>query len=424
MTGNSSKFHPFLASLCCQLQRIADSMDDDSIDIGDKDYKNSSETSLTEKKTRKCFFYLDMKSLIARFYQLLSQCSSRLTPLFLFLDNIDAFSSDRTARDFKWIPLKLSHHVKVIMSVTSVNGNEEEEKASSPKTRLFSRSESLQKIKFSHEQKEKVTTNHCLVSLKERFDIDVKNQSKSSNFTNVSDFHLLGVNKVLTLNNSSLFMKTISEMLEHEEKLVSRSHIETIASSCRTYPHPLAASICIAISREWTSLLTLKDYAADLPLKAESIDPFVHCYFRYLEARHGRPLVSAIASYISFSLHGLSTTELLSLLSYDKNVNKWLSDMSKADLNSDSQHKDQVSRTNKSPKQTDSGPSQNYQKIGNQEKPRSQNFSQKRVPDLLFYSLISELDLFLIETLSDQKLTFRWKHAAFKNICAKRYSVF
>lgn len=408
-----------MISLCYQLQQIADfSEDEECSDDSDSLFLDSFSKQV---ESTDYFTGLDLKSLTAKFYKLLSECGDRQSPLFLFLDNVDLLYLEQNAREFKWLPKKLPRHVKVVMSLTAVNI--ETTKPKSPQTCQLSRSESLQKIQTNQSQNSReIDATECLIALKHRFDIATDTLPKASSCLKISDLHFSGSEKVLStsnLSNSLSLLKIVTDLSKQSGKVLTQSQLEAIISSCQSYPHALAASICVVISQDWTSLTTFKECCESLPQKAETIDPFIHCFFRHLEGRYGRPLVGATASYISSSFRGLTNNELKSLLAYDKHVSKWLSSMADAEFKIKAQGStDRNSNKNstKLPESTNSSKS----KANEKRKTDSETIFQKRVSDFSFYQLMDKFNLFLMETLSDQKLTLRWKHVAFQKVASKR----
>lgn len=56
---------------------------------------------------------------LAHYFKRLLQLPTKDKPLFLFLDGIDLLSSDDGALGLSWLPLELTDHVKILVSVSS-----------------------------------------------------------------------------------------------------------------------------------------------------------------------------------------------------------------------------------------------------------------------------------------------------------------
>ena len=366
--------------------------------------------------------HLDFKSLSAKFVRLLAKCGRRNIPLIIFIDNLDLISSDHNAKLFKWLPIQLPRHVKIVLTVTGKEATKPED--NSKKFGSLSRTESLQKIKTMKSLNNLFSLSdqlnyQLLDTLEKRFNI---NGNASKNVFYIPPLHMRDnadkspgfLQKHLRLS------ELISCLLKRDQRCIDNSQLNVISEVCEPYPQPLAAWICVAVSREWGSQKSIQECFDDLPLQADCIDPFVHCFFRHLENRHGRPLVAAVASYITISLHGLSCSELLSLLSYDKNISKWLSDLTKHLLpesktvlkNNGRKKSAETSKPDTSKDTKKNFKSQNSKTI--------HSFSKKILPEILWHSLQHQLSDFLVETLSDEKLVLRWKHVVFGRICMKR----
>ena len=150
MTGDSSNIRLFLAGICAQLCRIANAIEKEE---AANDYEKTSgflsnlleETSLVD---------LDFKELTDRFQILLRKCGRRKTPLLMFIDNLDAISVDNDGKQLKWLPDKLPHFVKLVVTITGQNFGRVTTKEK--KRRSLSRTESLLHIK---------TTNRLAIAL-------------------------------------------------------------------------------------------------------------------------------------------------------------------------------------------------------------------------------------------------------------------
>ena len=224
------------------------------------------------------------------------------------------------------------------------------------------------------------------------------------------------------LKAHSPHLRTIAvRMLQCEQIHLSEIQVSNLVKSCCFYPHPLAVAIGVAISREWTSQTTSQQCFESLPQRADSIEAFANCFLRHLESCHGRPFVAAVCSYITSSLNGLTSSELLTLLSYDKSVSKWLRDLSiesqlvnKNCQKSTGKKEETGSKNSNLPKRTGTNSSTNKQAK------KIESYTKIAVPILLWQRLINDLSIFLIETLSDRRLTLRWRHVIFGSVCTKR----
>ena len=415
MTGDSSNSRQFLIGLCTQLQRIADT-------IEEQEHCDSEEKKLTvhlPKPTSNATSLknMDFKHLMTRFQHLLKKCGRRKMPLILFIDNLDLVSADNDGKQFKWLPTKLPRFVKLVVTMTAEDSIGVEKKVQ--KTRPLSRTESLQQIKAiklpSNRFKiSKVQSSECLAALKEHFRLDDASVLSISGLESSSKSNL----SALKTHSLPLLHAILNQMLQCGKVHLSEPQVGTIFNSCSFYPHPLAIAICVAISREWTSQTTPQQCFDNLPQRANSVDAFVNCFFRHLESHHGRPFVAAVCSYITLSLNGLTSNELLTLLSYDKNVSKWLIDLSIEFKQGNAAHQNFHMKKAKGDES-----SKFSQKTSLKSEKRGkfmEKYTRKPVPDLLWERLKKDLNYFLMETLSDCKLTLRWRHVVFRSVSIKR----
>ena len=409
LTGESCNLRLFLIGVCDQMQRIADANKEETNEDEEKYRKNSVMQDQTPLRD------LDFKQLSFKFNQLLLKCASKRTPLFIFIDNLDAIPCEHDAKQFKWIPAELPPHVKLVVTMTAEDTNGI--KSTVRKPGPFSRSESLQQIKTTKSQNNrfcfaKMQSSECLCSIKKRCLLDESSLSTSGNIRFIPKFKLYNSGD-LPLKSTSI-EKIVLKMLKRENCDLSSTQITAVVDSCSLCPNPLAAAISVAISHDWTSCKKSEECRDDLPLQADSIEAFVNCYFRHLESRHGRPLVGAVSSYITLSLNGLTTNELLTLLSFDKNISKWLADLTITEAKS----------KNKNNQKAKKGTTAKAHKIKNalrQTRTKEfEAFTHKNLPEMLWQNLRSDLDFFMMETLSDGKLTLRWKNVIFGSVSLKR----
>ncbi|XP_076821658.1 uncharacterized protein LOC143468371 isoform X1 [Clavelina lepadiformis] len=429
----SDSIHPrtFLSSICVQLRLIVDEIERES----GTDKSDESEIMKPKQKESEHAADLNFRDLSLKFSNLLNKCGSKLCPLVLFLDNLDGLRDEHDAKKFKWLPAKLPKHVKVVVSVTKEGITENIGSKSSSSLKRSTSSMGQTNLHNTADSTGKHSINSYQI-LKELYDFNDEFTCKRiTNLVLLSPlkFRSSGTELEIPNEEANTFLEDIvTKLLEIESRSLTPQQIQVILEKCKLCPRALAAEICLLISRIWRSSTTLEECADQLPQNADDIESFVHCFFRWLEDKHGRPMVAAASCLLALSAHGLTSSEIRCLLSYDQNISKWIVDLlarnpthQNTKIRSLAQANNKIVNeiNSKSVGSKSSATRTNSKRVSNEKPlvPVVEFVKRQRIPDILWQRFFKDFSIFLHETLSDNLLTLRWKHEIYQRICEKRY---
>nr|XP_006819758.1 PREDICTED: leucine-rich repeat and WD repeat-containing protein KIAA1239-like [Saccoglossus kowalevskii] len=201
----------------------------------------------------------DLNYLIQRLPRTLSQASEE-RPLVIILDSIDDAKTFRTSRRLSWLPIRLPHHVKVILTVS-----------------VEDKSRSLAELQ------DYLTDSSCFIGIPRLTEGEISELTR----------------RLLVASNRTLKAQQWSILL----------------TACGRSPYPLFATLATHQSSKWKSYTKFQEAWLGFTVKE-----LVQSVFEKLEDTFGKCLVSHVLGYITVSRYGLSENELEDIMSCDDEV--------------------------------------------------------------------------------------------------------
>ena len=220
------------------------------------------------------------------FVSLVTKCGTKSAPLILILDGID-----RIKQDFDWLPKEIPKFMKLIVSFSGM---------------LKMESTSKRTI-VAGMKREQIVDVDLFENFIRKFLPDQEEQETN----------------LLKLNEGNI-EEILQQMITKYGIVLNCQQNDFIVEKCKLCPLPLVIEISALMTSQWTYMTSQQECEEIFSSAKDTLESFVICYLKLLEARHGKSLITAVCCLITTSKHGMCSEEMETILSYDVTIGNWL----------------------------------------------------------------------------------------------------
>lgn len=287
--------------------------------------------------------------------------------VLLFIDNLSAATDVKNRYSLSWLPKTLPKYFKVVLSFTC-NG--------------------------------KIDPRACEISTpKSLFEACWQQYKDDLNLVKIPPLAFQETLQSVDLGRPTKGLDLLLSFLSQNERKITKEQQRVIMRTANSCTTPLALKLLVGIARHWKSYTPPENIINDMSGWGSHIRDFICHFLSVVASKHNQNVFRAFTCFITCSKNGLTHQEIVDLISMDEIVTTLLLGGGMAVPQDKEDRKTSLSKSrkdNKTVKAISSGRCDTVCQITR-----------------MWYLLHQDLEPFLMETLTDNVKTIKWRHAIF-----------
>ncbi|XP_077971854.1 uncharacterized protein LOC120345690 [Styela clava] len=288
----------------------------------------------------------------------------------IFIDNLNAVFEDKEKFSLSWIPKPLPKYVKIILSFNSNQSSSQTEENTTAKD------------------------NNMLKAYNNRY------KKKAMTLT-VSELSFRTTLAAIDLDAPTTSVSVMNAYLQQQHRTLTRKQISLILRTACICPTPLSLKLLMEATKMWRSTTTNNICAETIKGWGSNIGDFCQKFLSLLSRRHNLSFFRSAVCFLTCSRNGLTHQEIVDLISRDGKVSKEI--LANLEI---SEKAEIVPSRNQTAKLLSATENFNLTTENRCESVFTLN--------AMLYRVFKDLYPFIIETISDNVSTIKWRHKVFE----------